>query len=288
MMLCMVEGMSTTTLHAQKKTFVRDYTYQACEDDSKLTARANAIAEMWMREQLAGVTLKTTTFPDSTDGKEIKILIDIPETMNIVDERWNDSAFYLKAKIDVDVRYLQRAMEAPQDEQEQAPEAEIESESHTELMEGDVYVGAQIFQRQKKTVVRDYACQSDHLTTRAKALSELWNELLREQLAGVMLKARPTLRDSVAYNHIDALINGAVVMNIMDERWEDNAFYLKAKIDVDVRYLEQWTVETAEAAETDPSATTFKKEMEKTREEFRRRIEAEKVKKDREAPHKSH
>jgi hypothetical protein len=161
-------------------------------------------------------------------------------------------------------------------------------------MEGDVYVGAQIFQRQKKTVVRDYACQSAHLTTRAKALSELWNELLREQLAGVMLKARPTLRDSVAYTHIDALIRGAAVMNIMDERWEDNAFYLRAKIDVDVHYLEQWTVETTEAVEADPSAmehnlyATFKKEMEKAREEYRRRIEAEKVKKDREAPRKSH
>ncbi|MDR0667438.1 MAG: hypothetical protein LBF90_02320, partial [Prevotellaceae bacterium] len=58
-------------VQAQQKTVMRDYTYQAGEDDSKLTARANAIAEMWMREQLAGVTLEPATFPDSTDGKEI-------------------------------------------------------------------------------------------------------------------------------------------------------------------------------------------------------------------------
>jgi hypothetical protein len=104
----------TASLHAQKKTFVRDYTYQASEVDSKVTARANATTQM--RSALLSEvgqylhverTLKQNDASESFSQKIEAITAGIVE-MKTLDERWDGATYYIKAEMAVDPKDLER------------------------------------------------------------------------------------------------------------------------------------------------------------------------------------
>lgn len=114
------------TAKAEQKTFVREYNYQASEDDSKLTARSKALTAVksLLIEEL-GVYIESYV-NYSLEEKNSKIVNDffvreirqvsagIAET-KILEEQWTGSNYYVKAEIKADpdevIRTLNKTIE---------------------------------------------------------------------------------------------------------------------------------------------------------------------------------
>jgi antitoxin component YwqK of YwqJK toxin-antitoxin module len=103
-------------LNAQKETFVREYTYQASESDSKLTARTAATTEMrnmLLKEIGEFIYAETNmnTKQTSTNGKDefskeftekVKAITSGFVEMKVLQETWNGVTYYIKAEMTVD------------------------------------------------------------------------------------------------------------------------------------------------------------------------------------------
>ena len=108
--ILLLAALCATPLHAQKQTFTRDYTYQASEEDSKNSARANATTQMrniLLRE--VGEFLHTERKSASGAYSETieAITAGIVE-MKTLDERWDGHTYYIKAEMTVDPKDLER------------------------------------------------------------------------------------------------------------------------------------------------------------------------------------
>jgi tetratricopeptide (TPR) repeat protein len=108
---------------AQKKTFIREYSYKASEADSKITARAIATQEI--RTELLyelGSYIQSEQILVSTDYKAGDYQQDFQEKISaltagitkleVLDETWDGSTYYLKASITVDQEDLKKQLEA--------------------------------------------------------------------------------------------------------------------------------------------------------------------------------
>jgi DNA repair exonuclease SbcCD ATPase subunit len=115
--------LSTTILMAENKTFVREYNYQASENDSKVSARAKALSEVkrLLLEELGiymesytnyTVEDKSGTITKDFFQNEIKSLsAGITET-KILSENWNGVQYYVKAEIEADPTDVARKINA--------------------------------------------------------------------------------------------------------------------------------------------------------------------------------
>jgi hypothetical protein len=128
---------------AQKKTFIREYVYQASEADSKLTARKIAIQEMQtLLLQEIGQALQSEQalkkLSVTKDGKEIfsesfsqeimAITAGFVE-MKVLNEAWNGKTYYIKAQMLVNPKEVsQRVAEVLNNKQK---EKELEKREHT-------------------------------------------------------------------------------------------------------------------------------------------------------------
>ena len=125
----------TTTLflimfvNAENKTFIREYTYQASESDSKITARNQALTEVkkLLLEELGVYVESYVNYTVESQGghitkdfitNEIKQLsVGITET-KILEETWNGEQYYVRAEIVADpsdvVRKINQTLEKRQ------------------------------------------------------------------------------------------------------------------------------------------------------------------------------
>jgi urate oxidase len=100
--------LAVNSSYAQKKTFVRDYSYQASEMDSKISSKTNATAEMrniLLRE--IGTFIRSeqqTTVHDNTQdyAEKIEAITAGIVEMKVLDEQWNGITYYIKAEMTVD------------------------------------------------------------------------------------------------------------------------------------------------------------------------------------------
>ena len=115
--------------YAENKTFIREYTYQASESDSKISARTNAMTEVkkLLLEELGVYVESYVNYTiESQEGhiskdfitNEIKQMsVGITET-KILDESWNGEQYYIKAEIVADptdvVRRINQTLEKRQ------------------------------------------------------------------------------------------------------------------------------------------------------------------------------
>lgn len=116
-------------LHAENKTFIREYTYQASESDSKITARNQALSEVkkLLLEELGVYVESYVNYTiEEQQGhitkdfitNEIKQLsVGITET-KILEEKWNGEQYYVRAEIVADptdvVRKINQTLEKRQ------------------------------------------------------------------------------------------------------------------------------------------------------------------------------
>jgi superkiller protein 3 len=127
--LCVL--LCTASLHAQKKTFVRDYTYQANEADSKLTARANATAQMrniLLSEVGQYLHVERTLKQDDTSeefSQKIEAITAGIVEMKILDEQWDGATYYIKAEMAVDPKDLERRIAEVLNDKQKTQELEV-------------------------------------------------------------------------------------------------------------------------------------------------------------------
>lgn len=116
-------------VNAENKTFIREYTYQASESDSKITARNQALTEVkkLLLEELGVYVESYVNYTiESQSGhitrdfitNEIKQLsVGITET-KILEEKWNGEQYYVQAEIVADpsdvVRKINQTLEKRQ------------------------------------------------------------------------------------------------------------------------------------------------------------------------------
>ena len=115
-MLSPIFLLTTITLVAQEKTFVREYTYKANEMDSKLSCRSIAINQL--RSTLlneVGVYVESESILKTTDvnGKFSQDFVENIATISagitklvVLDETWNGQLLWMKAAITIDTTSL--------------------------------------------------------------------------------------------------------------------------------------------------------------------------------------
>ncbi len=99
----------TSIATAAEQTYVREYTYQASEADSKISARAIALQEV-KRELLSELGTHVSSLvkqKSASDGNQLST--EAIETLSagvtrveILDEKWNGTVYVLKAQIKAD------------------------------------------------------------------------------------------------------------------------------------------------------------------------------------------
>lgn len=91
--------------YAETKTFIKEYTYQASEIDSKLSSRVIALEQVkrLLLEELGTYLESKTEVKDFQLTKDqIVILTTGIVTAEIIEERWDGKTYYLKAKMVAD------------------------------------------------------------------------------------------------------------------------------------------------------------------------------------------
>ena len=96
---------SSLLVFAETKTFIKEYTYQASEYDSKITCRTLALEQVkrLLLEEL-GTYLESETEVKNfqlTKDQIITITAGIARAL-VIDEKWDGKAYYLKAEIEAD------------------------------------------------------------------------------------------------------------------------------------------------------------------------------------------
>ncbi len=99
---------------AAERVFIREYTYQASEIDSKVTSRAQALeqAKRLVLEELGTYLMSSTEVKDFaiTSDKITVFTAGVVQT-EIFDEKWNGEKYFLKARIKADPVEVAKAID---------------------------------------------------------------------------------------------------------------------------------------------------------------------------------
>lgn len=99
---------------AETKTFIKEYTYQASEADSKLSCRAMALeqAKRLVLEELGTYLMSKTEVKDfAITSDKISVLTAGVVQTEIFDEKWDGVKYYLKARIKADPEDVAKAID---------------------------------------------------------------------------------------------------------------------------------------------------------------------------------
>ena len=124
---------------AATMTFVREYTYQAGEADSKLSSRAIALEQVkrLLLEELGTYLVSHTEVKDAALTRdEIMTYTAGQVATEIMTERWDGESYYLKAKISADPDEVARSVAALREDHEKADElAQLRNQTSESLKE---------------------------------------------------------------------------------------------------------------------------------------------------------
>lgn len=126
-------------LSAELKTFIKEYTYQASEFDSKASGRALALEQVkrLLLEEL-GIYLES-----NTEVKNYQLTKDQITTLTagivsaeVIDEKWDGKAYYLKAKLSADPKEVAQSINELRQDKEKTKELEnIKKKSDEQVKE---------------------------------------------------------------------------------------------------------------------------------------------------------
>ncbi|MBI5886727.1 MAG: tetratricopeptide repeat protein [Deltaproteobacteria bacterium] len=100
--------------NAAEKIFIKEYTYQASEIDSKVTSRAQALeqAKRLVLEELGTYLISKTEVKDfAISSDKITVLTAGVVQTEIFDEKWDGKEYYLKARITADPDKVAKAID---------------------------------------------------------------------------------------------------------------------------------------------------------------------------------
>jgi tetratricopeptide (TPR) repeat protein len=114
-LICIFVFASHISAIAEIKTFIKEYTYQASEIDSKVSSRAIALEQVkrLLLEELGTYLEGQTEVKNYQLTKEqiTSITAGIVQT-KIIDEKWNGKEYWLKAKITADPKNVAKAVDS--------------------------------------------------------------------------------------------------------------------------------------------------------------------------------
>ncbi|MDP2647152.1 MAG: tetratricopeptide repeat protein [Desulfobacterales bacterium] len=123
--------------YAEEKIFIKEYTYNASDLDSKVSSRAIALEQVkrLVLEELGTYLKSRTTIKnfELTQDQVTAFAAGITRIM-IVDERWNGKTYYLKAKIVADPEEVARSIEKVRADQTMSRESEETSRKADEAL----------------------------------------------------------------------------------------------------------------------------------------------------------
>ena len=112
---------------AETKTFVREYTYQAGEYDSRLTCRAIAMAEAkrLLLEELGTYLKSSTTVQNGVVvSDDVSIYTAGAVQTKLVEEKWDGALYWIKVQMDADPDSVELAVKRLRADQGKAAEME--------------------------------------------------------------------------------------------------------------------------------------------------------------------
>jgi tetratricopeptide (TPR) repeat protein len=132
---------SVLSAHAELKTFIKEYNYQASEDDSKNSSRTVSLREVkrLLLEQLG------TYLESETEVKNFQLTKDQITTLTagivqteIVEEKWDGRSYWMKSKITADSDQVVRAIDTLRKDREKTKELnEVRRRSDALLKENE-------------------------------------------------------------------------------------------------------------------------------------------------------
>ena len=145
------------------ETFIREYTYQASDTDSKVTARKNALDQLKTQVlQEVGTSLNhvITARRDGTgqhsEQEFLEVITAGVSSIVVLEEQWNGERFYLKARITVDTSQVLNALQARQANHDQLrqQQRQIRQQQQTlEQLQADVARLNTVLQKAPKAAV---------------------------------------------------------------------------------------------------------------------------------------
>ncbi len=136
---CFVFLFFTVPSLAEMKTFVREYTHDAAEMDSKMSCRYIALEHVkrLLLEELGTYVESVTVVKDyQVDREQISVLTAGVVQTTILDEKWDGKQFWLKAKLSADPDEVAAAVNQLKDNQQlMADLKEAKEEARTALAE---------------------------------------------------------------------------------------------------------------------------------------------------------
>jgi tetratricopeptide (TPR) repeat protein len=118
---CLSLFLAAVPLYAEIKTFIREYTYEASEIDSKMSCRAIALEQVkrLLLEELGTYVESVTVVRDYQVAKdEITTLTAGLVQTTILGENWNGKEYWLKAKITADPQEVASSIEKLRSDQQ--------------------------------------------------------------------------------------------------------------------------------------------------------------------------
>ncbi len=112
---------------AEKKTFIRDYTYQASEVDSKVSSRTVSLEQLkrLLLEEVGTYVQSETVVKDYRLTKDqIVTLTAGIVNVEILDEKWNGASYYIKAQISLNPEEVAQSVDSLR--KNNAEQAELE------------------------------------------------------------------------------------------------------------------------------------------------------------------
>jgi tetratricopeptide (TPR) repeat protein len=117
----------TVNVNAEIKSFVRDYTYQAGEYDSRLTCRAIAMTEAkrLLLEELGTFLKSSTTVQNGmVVSDDVSIFTAGAVQTRLVEEKWDGAQYWIKVQMDADPDSVDLAVKRLRDDQSKTAELE--------------------------------------------------------------------------------------------------------------------------------------------------------------------
>jgi tetratricopeptide (TPR) repeat protein len=164
----------TASVYAQKKTFVREYTYQASEVDSKVTARDFAVYEMekiLLREvgEFLKAERKSVTQGNSQDyTQKIEAITAGIVEMKVLNEQWNGVTYYIKAEMTVDPNEVNRRIAELINDKQKTKELEDERNRRKTVEAELLKLKRELERTKNQSLQTTYQAKANELTARVK------------------------------------------------------------------------------------------------------------------------
>lgn len=106
-----------TISSVQAKTYIRDYTYKASDNDSKVTSRTNALdqVKLILLQEIGThirqeINISKDDSGNSYASEDVEAITAGLTKVEIVEEKWNGETYYLKAQIEADTSKVMNAL----------------------------------------------------------------------------------------------------------------------------------------------------------------------------------